>query len=137
MLLVLMEILSNVISHFSTGKMTTSFCLEFKSYSHSKTKWIWNKLITATEQLQLRIIYFHCSLKVETGMNNLFICVSRVWESNSISLSCRESIVKSDVLYFAVCGRVPSSRIFCVDKVWGAAVTRQGGNFLCASCQGN
>lgn len=52
-------------------------------------------------------------------------------ESISVLLSFKGPIVNRDVVYFAVCGTLPSSRKFSVDKVWGAAATvGQGGNFF-------
>lgn len=132
--------------HFppSTGRSRNFLCLvwfAFTSSSTRKAQSARDKPSTDSEQLTAyHLVWSHFvggdshEYVIHLCLTCRFLACHSFHPNNperSILLSFNEWIVKRDVVYFAVCGTVPGSRKFSVDKVWGAAATvGQGGNFF-------
>lgn len=64
-------------------------------------------------------------------ISHLSVFIQIILKANAFSFHTKNGYLKERVVYFALCGTVPSSRKFSVDKVWEAAATLgQGGNFF-------
>lgn len=77
-----------------------------------------------------RLLIFYSSVS-HMYISHLSVFIQIILKANTFSFHTKNGYFKERVVYFALCGTVPSSRKFSVDKVWEAAATLgQGGNFF-------